>query len=262
MVRDHVDRRHLMPRDCVIAHYVYTSGEHFSLKFRRFPTREEWSNAAPFKNPTDLVEESVDWMVEREISGDFAFDCYFTSAGSLNHIQGPKRDYVGNLKSHRKVRFKGGKMKAAAWAAGVAPDDRNRVDIGDRKQGYFTQDPRLPHVDHPVRMLILWNRKEGKKPVKCLVTNRVSWEINRFLNVYHNPWTGMETFHRDDQRHPGMGDGRLHTPKGQTRPPYLVMLRHSLLMARMGQGRTRGWAHGVLMTIVQSCRALSREALS
>ena len=61
------------------------------------------------------------WLVERDIPGDFAFDCYFTRAESLNHIQGHKRGYVGDLKSNRKVRFKSGEMKAAAWASGVAP---------------------------------------------------------------------------------------------------------------------------------------------
>ena len=78
-------------------------------------------------------------MVERKIPGDFAFDCYFTRAESLNHIQGHKRGYVGDLKSNRKVWFKGREIKAAEWAAGIASDDRQRVDIGDRKQWYVTQ---------------------------------------------------------------------------------------------------------------------------
>ncbi len=32
---------------------------------------------------------------------------------------------------------------------------------------------RLPQVDHPVRLVILWDCKNGRKPVKYLVTNRV-----------------------------------------------------------------------------------------
>ena len=42
-------------------------------------------------------------MVAQEIPGAFAFDCYLTSAESLNHIQGHDRSYVGDLKSNRKV---------------------------------------------------------------------------------------------------------------------------------------------------------------
>ncbi len=249
----------------MIAHYVCSSGKHYPLEFRRFRKREESAEGAPsppFKNHTDLFKELVDWVVEREIPGDFAFDGYFSRAESLNHIQGHKRGYVGDLKSHRKVWFKGGEMKATEGAAEIAPGDRQRVDIGDRKQWYFTQTVRLPHVDHPVRLVILWDRKNGKKPVKWLVTNRVYWEIRRILNVYRKRWTGTETFNRDGKQHLGMRDGQLRTAKGQTRHLYLVMLAHRLLMAQMQQGRANGWAHTVLTTIGQACRAVSRETLS
>ena len=120
----------------------------------------------------------------------------------------------------------------------------------------------LPQVYHPVRLVVLWDRKNGKMPVKCLVTNRVYWEVSLILNVYRKRWAGMETFHRDGKQHLGMGDCQLRSAKGRTRHLYLVMLAHSLLMARMGQGRARDWAHGVLTTIVQACRAVSRETLS
>ena len=43
---------------------------------------------------------------------------------------------------------------------------------------------------------------------------------------------------------------------------YLVMLAHSLFMAQMRQGRARDWAHTVLTTIGEACRAVSRETLS
>ena len=88
---DHADRRQLIAHDYVIANYVCSSGKHYPLEFRRFRKREEGADAAPFKNHTDLFKELADWAVEREIPGDFAFDCYFTSAESLNHIQGHKR---------------------------------------------------------------------------------------------------------------------------------------------------------------------------
>ena len=72
-------------------------GKHFPLEFRRFRKREEGAegeSAEPFKNHTHLFKELVDWVVERKIPGDFPFDCYLSSAESLNHIQGHKRGYV------------------------------------------------------------------------------------------------------------------------------------------------------------------------
>ena len=89
----------------------------------------------------------------------------------------------------------------------------------------FNPDRSSPHVDHPVRLVILWDRKNGKQ-------------------------------------HLGIGNGQLRTAKGQTRHLYLVMLAHSLLIDQMGQGHARGWAHSVLTTIGQACRAVSRETLS
>jgi hypothetical protein len=39
------------------------------------------------------------------------------------------------------------------------------------------------------------------------------------------------------------------------------MLAHSLLMAELQQGRAREWAHRVLTTIGEACRAVLRETL-
>ena len=153
-------------------------------------------------------------------------------------------------------------MKAAEVAATIPAEDRKQVSIGKRKQWYFTKTLSLPKPKHRVRLVILWDRKNGREAVKFLLTHRVHWEISRILNVYRKRWTGTETFHRDGKHHLGMGDGQLRSGEGQTRHRYLVMLTHSLLMARMRQGRARDWAHSVLTTIGEACRAVSRETLS
>ena len=262
---DHADKRYLIAHDYVIANYVCTSGKHYPLEFRRFRKREAVAAgeaAGPFRSHTQLFQELVDWVVAQQIPGAFAFDSYFTNAASLNHLEGHGRGYVGDLKSNRKVQFQGREMKAAEVAAEIPSEDRKPIVRGDRKQWYFTKTVRLPGVDHPVRLAILWDRKNGKKPVKFLVTNRIHWEITRLLNVYRQRWTGTETFHRDGKQHLGLGDCQLRTGKGQTRHLYLVMLAHSLLMAQMRPGRASEWAHRVLTTIGEACRAVSRETLS
>ena len=262
---DHADKRYLIAHDYVIANYVCTSGKHYPLEFRRFRKREAVAAgeaAGPFRSHTQLFQELVDWVVAQQIPGAFAFDSYFTNAASLNHLEGHGRGYVGDLKSNRKVQFQGREMKAAEVAAEIPSEDRKPIVRGDRKQWYFTKTVRLPGVDHPVRLASLWDRKNGKKPVKFLVTNRIHWEITRLLNVYRQRWTGTETFHRDGKQHLGLGDCQLRTGKGQTRHLYLVMLAHSLLMAQMRPGRASEWAHRVLTTIGEACRAVSRETLS
>jgi hypothetical protein len=42
---------------------------------------------------------------------------------------------------------------------------------------------------------------------------------------------------------------------------YLVMLSHSLVVAEMRQGRAREWAHTMLTTVGEACRAMLRETL-
>lgn len=256
---DHADKRYQIAHDYTIANYVCTSGKHYPLEFRRFRKQED--DPDHFKNHTALFKELVDWVVDRQIPGAFTFDCYFTNAESLNHIHGHQRGYVGDLKFNRKVWFQGCQMKASEVAEQIQSDIRKRVDTGKKVQWYFTKTIRLPNVGHPVRLVILWDRKNGKEPVKMLITNRVIWEITRILRVYRKRWTGTEAFHRDGKQHLGMGDCQLRNGEGQTRHMYLVMLAHSLLVAQMGQGRACEWAKSKLTTIGEACRAVTRETL-
>jgi len=279
---DHADKRHVVAHDLLFANYVCTSGKHYPLEFRRFRKKEDcaaklaelqqrpggWAAAsaeerqqATFKDHTVLFKELVDGVVAENIPGAFTFDCYFCSAENLNHIQARGRNYVGDLKFNRKIQFKGRELKASEFAATIPPEDRKLVEIGDKQQWYLTVSLRIPKVDHPVRIVILWDRKNGKEAVKMLVTNRTQWEITRILKVYRQRWTGTETFHRDGKQHLGLGDCQLRSGEGQTRHVYLVMLAHSLLVAQMQQSRASDWALEKLTTIGQACRAVLRETL-
>jgi hypothetical protein len=277
---DHAEQRYVIAHDYLIANYVCPSGKHYALEFRRFRKKvdceaarqallagggpkeageEQALQQTTFKDHTVLFQELVDWVVAQEIPGDFTFDCYFTNAASLNHIQGTERGYVGDLKFNRKVWFQGRELKATELAAEIPPASRKPVVIGKHKQWYFTKTVRLPEVDHPVRLTILWKRKNGKAACKMLVTNRVYWDVTRILRVYRKRWTGTETFHRDGKQELGMGDCQLRKGEGQTRHMYLVMLAHSLLMAQLQQGRACEWATAKLTTIGEACRAVLRE---
>jgi hypothetical protein len=279
---DHAEKRNLIAHDYVIANYVCTTGKHYPLEFRRFRKREHcaaWQEyfaqqpggvaavtaaeqaLTQFKSHTELVTELVEWVVGKEIPGDFTFDSYFTNAPILNHIQGRGRGYVGDLKFNRKLWFAGRALSAADLAEEIGMESRKVVDIDGERQWYFTKQVRLPEVAHPVRVVILWQQKNGTRAAKILVTNRVYWEVTRILRVYRRRWTGTETFHRDGKQHLGMGDCQLRKREGQTRHMYLVILAHSLLVAEMKQGRVREWATSMLTTIGEACRAVLRETL-
>jgi len=279
---DHAEQRHKIAHDYLIANYVCPSGKPYALEFRRFRKRadceaqqarlaaqpggvaaapEEEQRLATFKSHTVLCCELVDWVVERQIPGTFAFDSYFTNAPVCNHIAQHERAYGGDLKFNRKVWFGGVELRADEMAAQIAPGDRKKVTVGNRTQWYFTKKIWLPEYTHAVRIGMLWNQWNGKEPVKILITNQTHWEVTRVLRGYGQRWTGPETLPRDGKQHLGLGACQLRSGEGQTRHLYLVLLVHSLLMAHLRQGRARAWATETLTTIGEACRAVLRETL-
>jgi hypothetical protein len=279
---DHAEQRHKIAHDYLIANYVCPSGKHYALDFRRFRKRadceaervrleaqpggvaaasEEAQRLATFKSHTVLGCELVEWVVERQIPGTFAFDSYFTNAPVCNHIAQQERAYVGDWKFNRKVWFRGTELRAEEMAAQIPPGDRKKVTVGEHTQWYFTKKIWLPEYTHAVRVVILWNQWNGKEPVKILITNQTHWEVSRVLRGYGQRWTGTETLHRDGKPHLGLGDCQLRSGEGQTRHLYLVLLMHSLLVAQLRQGRARAWATETLTTIGEACRAVLRETL-
>jgi DDE superfamily endonuclease len=265
---DHAEERYKIAQDYLFANYVCTSGKHYPLEFRLFRKEEVCKTLKePFRNHTALVRELIDWVCDRQIPGDFTMDCYFTNAEVLNHIHGRTdrfgrpRGYVGDLKSNRKVEWKGRTLKVSELAAQIPTADRKELRIGDDRQWYFTVTLRIPDVQHKVRIVILWRYRNDPQPCKILVTNRITWEVSRIVRVYRHRWTGTETFHRDGKQQLGLGDCQLRDFQGQTRHMYLVMVAYSLLMVQLRQGRAKDWALQRLMTIGEACRAMLRETL-
>ena len=279
---DHAEERHKIAHDYLIANYVCPSGKHYALEFRRFRKQADcetkraeldtraggFDAASPkeqrlatFKNHTVLCNELIDWVVEEQIPGTFAFDSYFTNAPVCNRINTHSRAYVGDLKFNRKVEFRGVEMRVDAMAAEIPVTARQKVTSGNRTQWYFTKTIRIPEVKHAVRVLILWPYWNSTNPAKILTTNQTHWEVTRVLRGYGQRWTGTETLHRDGKQHLGLGDCQLRSGEGQTRHIYLVLLAHSLLMAQLRQGRVSAWANETLMTIGEACRAVLRETL-
>lgn len=260
---DHAEQRNKIAHDYIIVNYVCTSGKHYPLEFYRFIKREDCEQRGiEFADHNWFVRQLVDWVVQKGIPGDFAFDSYFTCAENLNHIHAQDRTYVGDLKFNRKILFEGRQIKAEDLARQISCEDRKSVMVNGRRQWYFTKSIRIPEVDHKVRIVILWGKRNDTEARKMLVCNRTHWEISRILRVYRCRWRGTECFHRDGKQHLGMGDCQLRNGRGQTRHLYLVFLAHSVLMRQLRQGRAREWARERLTTIGQACMAVLRQTLS
>lgn len=258
---DHADKRHLIAHDYLFANYVHPSGKHYPLDFRRFRKREQCDEEHAFKKHTDLAKELIDWVVEEQIPGDFTFDSYFTNAPIMNHIHVKGRSYVGDLKANRTIVVSGQQTSVSAWAKTLTPLVRKKFTVGGHTQWYFTKSIRIPGVNHPVRILVLWSEANAKEPRKIPITNRTHWEAHRILKVYKRRWTGTETFHRDGKQQLGLGECQLRDGKGQTRHMCLVVLVYTALMRQLKHDRALDWAHTCLMTIGEACSTIARETL-
>lgn len=257
---DHADKRHLIAHDYLFANYVNPSGKHYPLDFRRFRKREQCTDV-PFKNHTDLAKELIDWVVTEQIAGDFTFDRYFTNAPIMNHIHGKQRTYIGDLKANRTIVVGGRAQSVSDWVQTLTPLVRTKFTVGGHTQWYFTKSIRIPKVNHPGRILVLWSAADATQPRKILITNRTHWEAQRILKVYKRRWTGTETFHRDGKQHLGMGACQRRDGMGQTRHMQLVVLVYTARMRQLKHDRALDWAHTRLMTIGESCRTIARETL-
>ena len=257
---DHADERYVIAHDYLISNYVCPSGAHYPIEWKRFKKREACA-AGEFKDHTQLCIALIDDAVARGIPGDFTFDCYFTSAKVLNHIQSQQRAYVGDLKLNRHVVYDGREQSLQAVARQSPWAAKKPVRLGQRRYWYFSKQMRIPDVDHPVRVVLFWKARGDREASKALVSNRLGWEVIRMVLVYRYRWTGTETFHRDGKQLLGLGDCQVRTGEGQTRHVYLVSVAYSLLMRSLHQTHLYDWARRTLTTIGEACRAVKAETL-
>jgi hypothetical protein len=257
---DHAAERYVIAHDYIISNDVCSSGMHYPIEWRRFKKRDACSTGE-FKDHTTLCLELIDDAIARGIPGDFTFDSYFTSATVLNHLHGRQRAYVGDLKLNRNVVYDGREQQLNAVAQQIRWQDKKPIRSGHRRYWYFSKRMRIPDVDHPVRIVLFWKKREEPGASTALVSNRVVWEVIRMLLVYRHRWTGTETFHRDGKQQLGLGDCQGRSGEGQTRHVYLVSAAYSLLMASLQQGGPQDWARRTLTTIGEACRAVKAETL-
>ena len=258
---DHANERYIIAHDYLISNYVCPSGAHYPIEWRRFKKRDACA-ASEFKDHTQLCIELIDDAITRGIPGAFTFDSYFTSAKVLNHIQGTKRAYVGDMKLNRKVVYDGREQFLQTVARQIPWQAKKPVRVGNRRYWYFSKQMRIPDLTHPVRIVLFWKERDDAEASKALVSNRLWWEVIRMVLVYRHRWTGTETFHRDGKQELGLGDCQVRNGEGQTRHVYLVSAAYSLLMRSLHQNRPQDWARTMLTTIGEACRAVKGELLA
>src|SRR5215217_7790588 len=258
---DHANDRYIIAHDDLISNDVCPSGAHYPIEWRRLKKRDACA-ASEFKDHTQLCIELIDDAMTCGIPGVFTFESYFTSAKVLNHIQGTKRAYVGDMKLNRTGVYDGREQSLQAVARQIPWQAKKPVRVGNRRYWYFRKQMRIPDLTHPVRIVLFWKERDDAEASKALVSNRLTWEVIRMVLVYRHRWTGTETFHRDGKQELGLGDCQGRNGEGQTRHVYLVSAAYSLLMRLLHQNRPQDWARTMLTTIGEACRAVKAETLA
>lgn len=260
---DHAENRNKIAHDISFSNYVLKNGKHYPLEFNFFIKKSDIENKktkeTEFKTHSDLFVQLVEKVVLEKIPGAFTFDSYFTNKKNLDFLESNERSYVGDLKLNRIFFINKKRLKVSDFY--VEPSERKKIKINNKIMWFYSRKSRLKGVDHPVRLVFFWKRKNSRKVFKVLATNRLRWDATRISKVYSYRWTGTETFHRDIKQHLGMGSCQLRGLQGLTRHIHLVCLAYSLLMLFLPSFRSHETRKDNLNTIGEACRTVREENL-
>jgi hypothetical protein len=256
----HADARHVIAHDDLIAHDVCPSGAHYPMAWRQLKKRDTCP-AEEGKDHTPLCMALIDEALKRGSPGAFTFASACTRAKVLNHLQSTRTAYVGDLKRHRKVVYRGQEQPRQEVARQMPWGAKKPVRLGTRRSWYFSKPMRIPDVAHPVRVVVFWRERGDQEASQALVSTQLGWEVMRMILVYRPRWTGPETCHRDGKPPLGLGACQVRNGEGQTRHGYLVSVADSLLLRSLHQNRAQEWARRTLTTIGEACRAVKAETL-
>ena len=253
---DHCTGRYVTAQQLVTSHYV-DSEKHYPLHFLQyFPRESRDVNQYGFQSKIDLACQLVDDAIQRGVPARvFLFDSWYLCSQLTSHIEGHGREWIGAVKSNRKIMIKGRYLQIHEFAATLHPDDFREIQLGDKHYRTFTKTVRMSQLG-TVRILIA--HEENSDTLVYLATNVLYWEEKKILEVYSRRWS-IETFYRDAKQHLGLGECQLRRPVGIRRYWYLVFLAYSLLKLDVKQSRIGRWIDTNLKTIGERCRNACKD---
>ncbi len=261
---DHCTCSYVQAQQLVTSHYV-DSDTHYPVQFAQYFKRDsDEAEQYGFRSKIDLACQLVDDAVERGCPARvFLFDSWYLSKQLANHIESYDRDWIGAVKSNRKIRIKGEYMQIKEFAAMLDRDDFREIELGDTTYLTFTKALQMSNMGK-VRIVIAYEDKDEDEaedddegPI-YLATNVRYWEEKKILHLYSRRWS-IETFYRDAKQHLGLGDCQLRRPQGIRRYWYLVFLAYSLLKLDVEQSTIGRWIDTNLGTIGERCRNACKD---
>ena len=248
---DHSEGEPVWGQDLVYAFYVDDKTS-YPLTVRQYEkVKDEDEDKTKYDLAQDIVTE-----LETEVgvpADTYLLDAWFAHDSDLiGRIESHGKDWVGPLRSNRKVTYANEEMRVDALAERIDKEER---EIDDETYKVWTKKLSVSKLGD-VKVVItekVTEDEDEENPVKYLATNKIDAPSRHVIRTYSYRWR-IETFFEDSKQDLGLGDCELRDAEGTSAVWHLQMLTYSLL--RLDSPSS---ASGKLVSKTSSLRAQLEE---
>ena len=225
---DHTEGEPVWGQNLVYAFYTDDKTS-YPLAVRQYEKSDEDQDDEE-ETKYDLAREIVTEL-EEEVgipAETYLFDSWFAhDSGLIKHVESYGKDWVGPLRSNRKVTYANEEMRVDALEERIDKEERK---IDDETYKIWTKKLSVSKLGE-VRLVIaekVTDDEEEDNPVKYLATNKIDAPSSHIIRTYSYRWR-IETFFEDSKQDLGLGDCEVRDSDGASRHWHLQMLTYSLL---------------------------------
>jgi SRSO17 transposase len=238
---DHAENDTVWGQDLIYAFYADDKTA-YPLTFRLYEQQDDEDDDHDTKY--DLAREIVTEL-EEEVgvpADTYLFDSWFAHDSDLpEQIESYGKDWIGPLRSNRKVTYAGEELRVDALAERIDTVERNIED-----DTYHIWTKKLPVSQLGDVKLVIAEKETGEdeeNPVKYLATNKIDAPTQHVIRSYGMRWR-IETFFEDSKQDLGLGDCEMQTDEGASRHWHLLMAAYSFVRlgpesSALGTGRSK-----------------------
>jgi hypothetical protein len=157
----------------------------------------------------------------------YLFDSWFThDSGLPEYIESYGKDWIGPLRSNRKVTYAGEELRVDALEERT---DTVARDVDEETYHIWTKKLPVSQLGD-VKLVIVKKEtdEDEENPVKYLATNKIDALTEHVICSYGMRWR-IESFFEDSKQDLGLGDCELQTDEGSSRYWHLLMAAYSLI---------------------------------
>ncbi len=223
---DHTEGQPVWGQNLVYAFYTDDKTS-YPLAFRQYEKADDDQdeNETKYELAREIITE-----LEEEVgvpAGTYLFDSWFAHDSNLiKHVESYGKDWIGPLRSNRKVTFDNEEMRVDALEERI---DKAEREVNEETYKIWTRKLAISKLGE-VRLVIAEKvtDEDEENPVKYLATNKIDAPSAHIIRSYSYRWR-IETYFQDSKQDLGLGDCEVRDSDGASRHWHLQMLTYSLL---------------------------------